>query len=63
MNKGTIKFYNKTKGFGFITDQDTKEEIFVHATGLTEEVKEGDKVSFEVTQGKKGVNAISVRKF
>jgi CspA family cold shock protein len=62
MNKGEIKFYDKTKGFGFITDQDTKEEIFVHATGLTEEVGQGDKVSFDTTQGKKGINAVKVKK-
>lgn len=61
-SKGTVKFYNKTKGFGFITDQDTQDEIFVHATGLTEEITMGDKVSFETIQGKKGLNASKVKK-
>lgn len=59
--KGTVKFYNKEKGFGFIIDQDTKEEIFVHATGLIEPIKQEDKVSFDITQGKKGINAIDVK--
>lgn len=59
--KGTVKFYNKEKGFGFIIDQDTKEEIFVHATGLTQPIKQEDKVSFDITQGKKGINAIDVK--
>ena len=62
MAKGSVKFYNKTKGFGFITDQDTQEEIFVHATGLLEPIDMGDKVSFETAQGKKGINAVKVRK-
>ena len=61
-NKGSVKFYNKTKGFGFITDQDTQEEIFVHATGLLEPIDMSDKVTFEVIQGKKGTNAVKVRK-
>lgn len=59
---GTIKFYNTSKGFGFVIDKETKEEIFVHATGLTEEVKQGDNVSFKTAQGKKGINAIEVKK-
>lgn len=62
MSKGEIKFYNKTKGFGFVIDQETKEEIFVHATGLTEEISQGDRVTFETTQGKKGINAVKVKR-
>ncbi len=62
MQTGIIKFFNEEKGFGFIKDDATKQDIFVHATGLSEKVKENDKVSFEVTQGKKGVNAINVKK-
>ncbi len=62
MNTGTVKFYNEAKGFGFIVDNSTKEEIFVHVTGLMDGViKEGDQVTFETEQGKKGVNAVKVR--
>lgn len=62
MAKGTVKFYNETKGFGFIVDQDTKEEIFVHSSGLIDEIRKDDKVSFKTTHGKKGINAIEVKK-
>ncbi len=61
MKKGTVKFFNEAKGFGFIKEE-SGQEIFVHATGLTEKVKENDTVVFEVTEGKKGVNAINVKK-
>ncbi len=61
MKTGTVKFFNEAKGFGFIKE-DSGQEIFVHATGLTEKVKENDTVVFDVTEGKKGVNAINVRK-
>lgn len=61
-NKGTVKFYNETKSFGFITDSDTQEEIFVHASGLIDEIRKEDKVSFNVKQGKKGINAVDVKK-
>lgn len=60
MKKGTVKFFNKTKGFGFITQEDTKEDIFVHQTGLVHEIKEHDTVQFEVERGKKGLNAVNV---
>jgi CspA family cold shock protein len=60
MKTGTVKFFNNSKGFGFITSEDS-EEIFVHVTGLKDEVRENDKVTFEVEQGKKGLNAINVR--
>jgi CspA family cold shock protein len=56
---GTVKFYNFAKGFGFITDE-TGTDIFVHATGLVDEIQENDTVSFEVTEGKKGLNATNV---
>jgi cold shock protein len=62
MKTGTIKFYNDAKGFGFIKMDDTGEEIFVHASGLTEEIRQDDNVSFDVTEGKKGINAINVKK-
>jgi CspA family cold shock protein len=61
MRTGTVKFFNGTKGFGFIVDNATKEEFFVHATGLVDQIKEGDTVTFETEQGKKGVNAVKVK--
>jgi CspA family cold shock protein len=63
MNTGFVKFYNETKGYGFIKDdQDSSKEYFVHATGLTDKVKQNDRVSFDLKEGKKGVNAINVTK-
>ena len=59
MKTGTVKFYNEAKGFGFITDE-TGKDVFVHATGLNDEIRENDSVSFEVTEGKKGLNAVNV---
>jgi CspA family cold shock protein len=61
MQEGTIKFFNETKGFGFIKPNDGGPDIFVHVSGLTGEVREGDKVSYEVQNGKKGLNAVNVR--
>lgn len=62
MKKGKVKFYNTSKGFGFINDSETGQDIFVHSTGLKDTIHEGDDVTFEVTQGKKGLNAINVRR-
>lgn len=62
MNTGTVKFFNEDKGFGFIIDEATKQEFFVHVTGLAEKVKENDTVTFEVTEGKKGLMASNVKK-
>jgi len=59
MKTGTVKFYNEAKGFGFITDENGT-DIFVHATGLNSEIRENDSVTFEVTDGKKGPNAVNV---
>lgn len=59
MRTGTVKFFNEAKGFGFITES-TGEEVFVHVTGLNEDVRENDAVVFEVQQGKKGLNAVNV---
>jgi CspA family cold shock protein len=59
MKKGTVKFFNETKGFGFIKSE-TGEEIFVHVSGLNTEIREHDVVTFEVQQGKKGLNAVNV---
>jgi len=61
MNKGTVKFFNETKGFGFISDENSKEEHFVHVSGLIDEIREGDLVEFELKQGKKGLNAVNVK--
>lgn len=62
MKKGKVKFYNEAKGFGFIQDSETGKDVFVHATGLMEEVRDGDDVSFDVQQGKRGLNAINVKR-
>ncbi len=61
MNKGTVKFFNESKGFGFIVDDESKTEYFVHVTGLIDEVNEGDAVEFELQEGRKGLNAVNVR--
>ncbi len=61
MEKGTVKFFNEAKGFGFIK-KENGQEIFVHATGLTEKVKENDEVTFDVAEGQKGANAVNVKK-
>jgi CspA family cold shock protein len=61
MNKGTVKFFNESKGFGFISEDDTNKEHFVHVSGLIDEINEGDAVEFELTEGKKGLNAVNVR--
>ncbi len=59
--EGTVKFYNFSKGFGFIVPDDGGKDVFVHSSGLTEDIREEDKVSFETEQGKKGVNAVNVK--
>lgn len=59
---GSVSMFNADKGFGFIKDHVTQESIFVHVNGLTEEVKENDKVTFETEQGQKGLNAVKVKK-
>ena len=60
MSKGTVKFFNYSKGFGFITPDDGSKDLFVHVSGLTDEIREGDKVSFSVQEGQKGLNAVNV---
>lgn len=62
MSKGTVKFFNETKGFGFIVDEETSKEYFVHVTGLVDKVKENDQVEFELEEGRRGLNAINVKK-
>jgi cold shock protein len=61
MNKGTVKFFNESKGFGFIIDEESNNEYFVHVTGLVDKVNEGDAVEFELKEGKKGLNACNVK--
>ncbi|MBN7810463.1 cold shock domain-containing protein [Algoriphagus sp. H41] len=61
MNTGTVKFFNETKGFGFIIDNSSREEIFVHVSGLIDKIREGDTVTFDTERGKKGMNAVNVK--
>ena len=61
MNKGTVKFFNEAKGFGFIKVEGTGQEVFVHVSGLKEEIRENDNVVFEIQEGKKGLNAVNVK--
>ncbi|SEJ59281.1 cold shock protein (beta-ribbon, CspA family) [Dyadobacter sp. SG02] len=60
MNKGTVKFFNDTKGFGFIAPEDGGADIFVHVSGLVDDIRENDSVSYEVENGRKGLNAVNV---
>lgn len=62
MSKGHVKFFNETKGFGFIVEEDTNKEYFVHVTGLIDKVKENDEVEYDLQEGRKGLNAINVKK-
>ncbi|MCH6201460.1 cold shock domain-containing protein [Aquiflexum sp. LQ15W] len=62
MLTGTVKFYNDAKGFGFIVDDESQNDVFVHATGLVDKVAQNDKVTYDVKDGKKGLNAINVKK-
>jgi len=61
MQEGVVKFFNETKGFGFITPNDGGREVFVHSSGLKDRIRENDDVSFEVAQGQKGLNAVNVK--
>ena len=60
MSNGTVKFFNDSKGFGFITPDNGDKDVFVHVSGLISEIAEGDKVSYDVEEGKKGLNAVNV---
>lgn len=61
MQEGTVKFFNETKGFGFITPSNGGQDIFVHVSGLVDEIREKDRVCFDVQNGKKGLNAVNVK--
>ncbi|MDB2571509.1 MAG: cold shock domain-containing protein [Polaribacter sp.] len=61
MNKGTVKFFNESKGFGFITEEGTNKEHFVHVSGLIDEIRENDEVEFDLQDGRKGLNAVNVK--
>jgi CspA family cold shock protein len=61
MSKGTVKFFNEAKGFGFISEEGSGTDVFVHATGLIDEIREGDTVEYEVENGKKGLSAVQVK--
>lgn len=61
MNKGTVKFFNEIKGFGFIKDNDSSKEYFVHSSGLKDNISENDEVTFDLEEGKKGLNAVNVK--
>jgi CspA family cold shock protein len=61
MAKGTVKFFNDSKGYGFIKEEDSEQEHFVHISGLVDEIREGDQVEFDLQEGKKGMNAVNVK--
>ncbi len=61
MNNGKVKFFNETKGFGFIQEDETDKEYFVHVSGLIDEIRENDEVTFDLKEGKKGLNAVNVK--
>lgn len=61
VKNGTVKFFNESKGFGFIVEDDSKQEHFVHVSGLVDEIREGDAVEFDLKEGRKGLNAVDVR--
>jgi len=61
MNQGKVKFFNQSKGFGFIKDSENEKEYFVHVSGLIDQIKENDEVTFELQEGRKGLNAVKVK--
>ncbi|MEQ8714070.1 MAG: cold shock domain-containing protein [Cyclobacteriaceae bacterium] len=61
MKEGTVKFFNNSKGFGFIKPSDSSEDIFVHQSGLIDDIQENDRVEYELERGKKGMNAVRVK--
>lgn len=61
MKQGTVKFFNETKGFGFITEEGTGNDIFVHISAVQGQIRDNDKVSYDEEEGKKGLNAVNVK--
>ena len=61
MYQGKVKFFNDSKGYGFVKDTETEKEYFVHVSGLIDEIKEDDDVTFDLQEGRKGLNAVDVR--
>jgi len=61
MNTGTVKFFNETKGYGFIKEDESDNEYFVHVSGVIDKISENDKVTFDLEEGRKGLNATNVR--
>lgn len=59
--QGTVKFFNEAKGFGFIKPTNSQTDVFVHSSGLIDEIRENDLVEYEEERGKKGMNAVNVR--
>ncbi len=61
MSQGKVKFFNESKGYGFIREDETNKEYFVHVSGLIDEVKDDDDVEFDLVEGRKGLNAVNVK--
>lgn len=61
MQEGTVKFFNETKGFGFINDVNTGKDVFVHISGLVHKIRENDQVNFDLEEGPKGFSAVNVK--
>jgi CspA family cold shock protein len=61
MNNGTVKFFDESKGFGFIKDENSPKEYFVHVNGLIDHIRDNDEVTFDLEEGKKGLNAVNVK--
>ncbi len=61
MNQGKVKFFNASKGYGFVKDDETNKEYFVHVSGLIDKVKDDDDVTFDVVEGRKGLTAVNVK--
>lgn len=62
MKKGKVKFFNESKGFGFISDSEGRKDVFVHSSGLKDRIREGDEVTYDVVEGKRGLNAVNVKR-
>ncbi|MBS0000924.1 MAG: cold shock domain-containing protein [Cyclobacteriaceae bacterium] len=62
MKKGTVKFFNEAKGYGFIKDAETDQDYFVHVSGLIDKIRENDEVVYEIEEGRKGLNAVQVKR-